>query len=270
MKRRDLIALALAIVVILVGGTLLVKTRLVTSKTQLSERLSTAVEKQDSKLFLKQFDKESQVSRFANLGAKGVLKDWQKNATISDKEIGNRLVNDKNIAGAEYYYQFSVQTRTKFLFFKDYYMSASLTKIKPDADIKKAETTVNKQKVKVSDFNDEFFPGKYHFDSKLKQDGDTVSSWYDFVLTGDPAQFALPFNFDSSDYSDSDDTDYDDSADDEDSDSTDKAYATMNDSEYESKADEIGDALDKTYGEEQSTYSSYDDSQYPDYQGNTK
>ncbi|GAA3601991.1 hypothetical protein [Secundilactobacillus similis] len=268
MKRRDLIALVLAIVVILVGGTLLVKTRLVTSKAQLANQVTTAVEKQDSKLFLKQFDKESKVSRFADLGAKSVLKDWKKHATISPEEIGQRVVADKSISGADNDYRFFVQKKTRFLFFKSYYLRAGLTRLKPDQNSKDGKIKVNGQTVQLSDFDDGFFPGIYDFVTKLKINGIKYSNDYDYSLTGNSATFAFDFEFD--DDSNDSDTNYDDSADDEDSDSTDKAYATMNDSEYESKADEIGDALDKTYGEEQSTYSSYDDSQYPDYQGNTK
>lgn len=270
MKSRDIIALVVGLIIVFGGGSYFVASKLVTSKEELASNVAKSVETQNSQLFLAQFDRESKVSRFADIGAKSVLKDWKKHATISDKEIGQRLVTDRKVSGSEYDYQFSVQKQTRFLFFKSYYLSAGLTRLKPDANSKKSTITLNKKSFKNRDFEVEFFPGTYSFYSELKQDGETYTNDYDYTLTGDPASFAFDFEFDTDDTSETDSNSDTDSSDEEQPGDTDKAYATMNDSEYESNADDIGDKIDKTYGDEQKNYSSYDDSQYPDYQGNTK
>lgn len=260
-KQNNNIVISIIIVIVTISGIFAIKTKAVTSQQKLAENISTALQKQDSKLFLKQFDDNSKKSRFSNLGAKGVLKDWKNNSNLTPKEIAEKIINNKYVPGAEYNYQFSTHKRTRFGFFDDYYLSAKLTKVDPSPYVKDSKTKVNGKTVDNNDFKTGFFPGEYNFESTYKEDGESYTSKYNLYLTGDPSTMKLPF-VGIDDYSSYDDESYDDSDDDYD-DSTD----------YDESAVEqrINDKYDDVYGGEReiSKHSNDDAGKYPAYEGNT-
>lgn len=59
MKKKDIIALAIAVVVILIGGGLFVKTRIAVSENRLAANITKAVQNKDGALFLKQFSQDN-------------------------------------------------------------------------------------------------------------------------------------------------------------------------------------------------------------------
>ncbi len=260
MRRKDLIALILGLVLILLVGCFFIKTRVVVSQNKLAQNITQAIDKQDTKLFLKQVDHASQNSKYTKIGAKSVLKDWQKNATVTTTEVGQRVSKGRTVPGMKYDYRFVVHQKHVLGMFRSYYLTAKLTQIAPDNTVLSSVTKVNGKKVSAKDFDIGFFPGTYHFVSRLNGS----KSGYYFYLTGYPKVMTLTFDDDSNYYNTYEDTE----SNDEDS-SSDDAYPTMDESSESALKNRVGEKYDNVYGDERNNYSSYDDSQYSSYEGNT-
>lgn len=111
MKKKDIIAIAIAVIVVLVGGGLLIKTRIAVSENRLANNITKAVENKDGSLFLKQFSKDNQDIKFSDIGAQSVVKDMHDNATDPTSEIGKIIVDGRTVAGTKVDYSFTVESK---------------------------------------------------------------------------------------------------------------------------------------------------------------
>ncbi|GEO70762.1 hypothetical protein [Levilactobacillus acidifarinae] len=93
MKKKDIVALVIAVVVVLIGGGLFIKTRVAVSENRLASNITKAVQNKDGALFLKQFSKDNQDIKFSDIGAQSVVKDMHDNATDPTSEIG-KIITD--------------------------------------------------------------------------------------------------------------------------------------------------------------------------------
>ena len=96
MKKKDIIALVIAVVVVLVGGSLFIKTRVAVSENRLASNITKSVQNKDGKLFLKQFSKDNQEIKFSDIGAQSVVKDLHDNATDPTRDRKSTRLNSSH------------------------------------------------------------------------------------------------------------------------------------------------------------------------------
>ena len=197
MRRKDLIALIVAVVIVLVGGGLFIKTRVAVSQNRLANNVTKAVQNKDGKLFLKQFSKDDQQIKFSQIGAQGVVKDLHNNATDPASEIGRIIVDGRTVAGTKVDYSFRVASKKVLGLFTSYYLTTRKSPVRvenytgygDDMDIKM--TTGGKtQTVTQHQLSQGLFPGKYDFDitSGGEDDG---SYWVRVAGTGDTIELTV-------------------------------------------------------------------------------
>ena len=181
MKRKDIIALIIVAVVVIIGGGLFVKTKVVVSRDRLASNLTKAVQNQDGKLFLKQFSKDDQNLKFADVGAKSVVKDMHNHSRDSLSEVGRIIVDGGHVSGTEVKYRFTVESKKVLGLFDSYYLTTRRTPVSVEdytgsggpvtIRLKDADNT----KVTKSMLKSGFFPGKYNFDVTS---GDTQGDYW--------------------------------------------------------------------------------------------
>lgn len=171
MKKKDIIALAIAVVVILIGGGLFVKNRIAVSENRLAANITKAVQNKDGALFLKQFSQDNQSIKFSDIGAQSVVKDLHDNATDPTSEIGKIITDGRTVAGTKVDYQFTVESKQVLGLFTSYYLTTrkspvhitNYTGYGDDMDIKMTSGG-KRQTVTKSQLSSGLFPGKYDFD----------------------------------------------------------------------------------------------------------
>lgn len=171
MKKKDIIALAIAVVVILMGGGLFVKTRIAVSENRLAANITKAVQNKDGALFLKQFSQDNQAIKFSDIGAQSVVKDLHDNATDPASEIGKIITDGQTVAGTKVDYQFTVESKQVLGLFTSYYLTTrkspvhvtNYTGYGDDMDIEMTSGG-KRQTVTKSQLSSGLFPGKYDFD----------------------------------------------------------------------------------------------------------
>ncbi|PTM21300.1 hypothetical protein DA798_10980 [Lactobacillus sp. PFC-70] len=171
MKKRDIIALVIAVVVVLVGGSLFIKTRVAVSENRLASNITKAVQNKDGKLFLKQFSKDNQEIKFSDIGAQSVVKDLHDNATDPTSEIGKIITSGQTVSGTKVDYQFTVESKKVLGLFTSYYLTTRKSPVRvlnytgygDDMTIKMTSGGKN-QTITKSQLNSGLFPGRYDFD----------------------------------------------------------------------------------------------------------
>lgn len=182
MKKKDIIALVIVVFVVLAGGLLFVKTRVAVSENRLASNITKAVENKDGKLFLKQFAKDNQDTKFSDIGAQSVMKDMYNNSTDARSEIGRIIVDGRRVAGTKADYHFNVESKKVLGLFNSYYLTTRKSPVKvynytgygDDMTIKLTDGGKN-QTVTKHDLNSGFFPGTYNFDISS---GDTDGTYW--------------------------------------------------------------------------------------------
>lgn len=171
MKKKDIIALAIAAVIIVVGGGLFIKTRVAVSENRLANNITKAVQNKDGALFLKQFSKDNQNIKFSEIGAQSVVKDLHDNATDPTSEIGKIITDGRTVAGTKVDYSFSVESKKVLGLFTSYYLTTRKSPIQvtnytgygDDMTIKLTSGGKN-QTVTKHQLSSGLFPGRYDFD----------------------------------------------------------------------------------------------------------
>jgi len=196
MKQKDLIALGVAAVVIILGGFLFIKTRVVVSQDRLAANITKAVKNEDGDLFLKQFSQDDQDIKYSDVGAKSIVKDMHNNSRDSLSEVGKLLADGETVSGTNVTYHFSVESKKVLGVFTSYYLTTRRTPIRvldytgSGGPVKIKLTDQNNETVSKSELSRGLFPGKYNFKAisgdtsgdywvRLAGDGDTI----DLTLT---------------------------------------------------------------------------------------
>ena len=182
MKKRDIIALVIVVLVVLAGGLLFVKTRVAVSENRLENNITKAVENKDGELFLKQFSKDQQDIKFSDIGAQSVVKDMYNNSTDARSEIGRIIVDGRRVAGTKANYHFDVESKKVLGIFNSYYLTTRKSPVKvynytgygSDFSVKLTDGGKN-QTVTKHDLSSGFFPGTYNFDITS---GDTDGTYW--------------------------------------------------------------------------------------------
>ncbi|MGP4117919.1 hypothetical protein ACS4N0_12355 [Levilactobacillus zymae] len=171
MKKKDMIALAVAVIIVLIGGGLFIKTRVAVSENRLASNITKAVQNKDGALFLKQFSKDNQNIKFSNIGAQSVVKDLHDNATDPASEIGKIITDDRTVAGTKVNYSFTVESKKVMGLFTSYYLTTRKSPVHVTNytgygdDMTITMTSGGKrQTVTKSQLSSGLFPGKYDFD----------------------------------------------------------------------------------------------------------
>lgn len=197
-KQNNVIIVAVAAVVVVLAGFFFVKNRVVVSRDRLASNVTKAVQKEDGKLFLKQFSKDDQQLKYSDVGAKSVVKDLHDHSHDSLSEVGRIIVDGERVSGTEVKYRFSVESKTVLGLFTSYYLTTRRTPVHV-ADYTSGGGPVilklkeaNDERVTKSQLSSGFFPGKYNFNVTSGDyqgsywiwaagDGDTI----DLTLTDD-------------------------------------------------------------------------------------
>lgn len=171
MKKKDMIALIVAVVIVLVGGNFLIKTRVAVSENRLASNINRAVQNKDGKLFLKQFSKDNQNIKFSDIGAQSVVKDLHDNATDPTSEIGKIITDGRTVAGTKVDYRFTVESRKVMGLFTSYYLTTRKSPVQitnytgyGDDMTVKMTSGGKSQTVTKSQLSSGLFPGRYDFD----------------------------------------------------------------------------------------------------------
>lgn len=171
MKKKDMIALIVAVVIVLVGGNLFIKTRVIVSENRLASNINRAVQNKDGKLFLKQFSKDNQNIKFSDIGAQSVVKDLHDNATDPTSEIGKIITDGRTVAGTKVDYRFTVESRRVMGLFTSYYLTTRKSPVQitnytgyGDDMTVKMTSGGKSQTVTKSQLSSGLFPGRYDFD----------------------------------------------------------------------------------------------------------
>lgn len=181
MKKKDIIALAIVVLIVLAGGLLFVKTRVTVSENRLASNITKAVQNKDGKLFLKQFAKDQQDIKFSNIGAQSVVKDMHNNATDSASEIGKIIVDGRTVSGTSTTYHFNVESKKVFGVFDSYYLTTRKSPVKlynytgygDDMTVKLTDGKT--QVITKRQLTSGLFPGKYNLDVSV---GDYDGSYW--------------------------------------------------------------------------------------------
>lgn len=198
MKKKDIIALAIAAVIVVFGGFMFVKTRVAVSENRLAANITKAVQNKDGDLFLKQFSKDQQDIKFSEIGAKSIVADMHNNSTDSISEIGKIIVDGRHVAGTKVTYHFNVESKKVLGLFTSYYLTTRKTPIKlynytGYGDPMRVKITDGKdQTITKRELSSGLFPGKYNLDVSTGDyegpywvhgsgDGDTI----DLEITSD-------------------------------------------------------------------------------------
>jgi len=171
MKKKDIIALIIAVVIVLVGGSLFIKTRVAVSENRLASNITKAVQNKDGALFLKQFSKDNQDIKFSDIGAQSIVKDMHDNSTDSISEIGKIITDGRTVSGTKVDYSFRVESKKVMGLFTSYYLTTRKSPVRvsnytgygDDMTIKLTDGGKN-QTVTKKQLNSGVFPGKYDFD----------------------------------------------------------------------------------------------------------
>lgn len=197
MKKKDIIALAIAAVVIVVGGSLFIKTRVAVSENRLASNITKAVQNKDGALFLKQFSKDNQDIKFSDIGAQSVVKDLHDNATDPTSEIGKIITDGRTVAGTKVDYTFKVESKKVMGLFTSYYLITRKSPIQvtnytgygDDMTIKMTNGGKN-QTITKSQLSSGLFPGRYDFD--ITSGGtDDGSYWVRVAGDGGPIELSV-------------------------------------------------------------------------------
>lgn len=171
MKKKDMIALIVAVVIVLVGGNLFIKTRVIVSENRLASNINRAVQNKDGKLFLKQFSKDNQNIKFSDIGAQSVVKDLHDNATDPTSEIGKIITDGRTVAGTKVDYRFTVESKKVMGLFTSYYLTTRKSPVQitnytgyGDDMTVKMTNGGKSQTVTKSQLSSGLFPGRYDFD----------------------------------------------------------------------------------------------------------
>jgi len=171
MKKKDIIALIIAVVIVLVGGSMFIKTRVAVSENRLASNITKAVQNKDGALFLKQFSKDNQDIKFSDIGAQSIVKDMHDNSTDSISEIGKIITDGRTVSGTKVDYSFRVESKKVMGLFTSYYLTTRKSPVRvsnytgygDDMTIKLTDGGKN-QTVTKKQLNSGVFPGKYDFD----------------------------------------------------------------------------------------------------------
>lgn len=179
-KRNNGTVLVVLAVLVILGGIYGVKKRLVVSRDQLAENLTTAVQKEDGKLFLKQFSKDEQKLKFSDVGAQSVVKDMHNHSRDSLSEVGRIIVDGQRVTGTEVKYHFNVESKKVLGVFTSYYLTTrrspvELTDLTGSGGSVTVKLKDKQQRVSKQQLQSGFFPGKYTFDI---QSGDTQGDYW--------------------------------------------------------------------------------------------
>lgn len=126
-----------------------------TSRNSLRNKYNEAVKNNDTKALLALFPKKQTESRFADVGAKELIK-----SNKSFEDIEKASSNDN----------FSITEGKHLLFFKNYSLNASTTIIGKGNAPKDGTLTIGDRKVDDNDFKTAFFPGTYKIKLKVKNE----------------------------------------------------------------------------------------------------
>ncbi|TGD17552.1 hypothetical protein [Levilactobacillus suantsaiihabitans] len=198
MKKKDIIALAIAAVIVVFGGVMFVKTQVAVSENHLAANITKAVQNKDGDLFLKQFSKDQQDIKFSEIGAKSVVTDMHNNSTDSISEIGKIIVDGRHVAGTKVTYHFNVESKKVLGLFNSYYLTTRKSPVKlynytGYGDSMQVKITDGKdQTITKRELSSGLFPGKYNLDVSTGDyegaywvhgsgDGDTI----DLEITSD-------------------------------------------------------------------------------------
>jgi len=168
MKKKDIIALVIVVLVILAGGILFIKTRVAVSENHLAANITKAVEKKDGNLFLKQFSKDQQDIKFSEIGANSIVKDMHNNSTDSISEIGKIIVDGRHVAGTSVTYHFNVESKKVLGIFDSYYLTTRKSPVKVynytgyGDDLSFKVTDGKDQTITKRELSNGLFPGKYN------------------------------------------------------------------------------------------------------------
>lgn len=171
MKRKDLIAGSLIVVLLLVVGGFFVKTRVAVSENRLAANITKAVQNKDGALFLRQFSKDTQGIKFSDIGAQSVVKDLHDNATDPTSEIGKIITDGRTVVGTKVNYRFAVERKKVLGLFDSYYLTTRKSPVTvtdytgygDDMTITMTSGGRN-QTVTQRQLRSGLFPGRYDFD----------------------------------------------------------------------------------------------------------
>jgi len=168
MKKKDIIALIIAVVIVLVGGSLFIKTRVAVSENRLASNITKAVQIKDGALFLKQFSKDNQDIKFSDIGAQSIVKDMHDNATDSTSEIGKIITDGRTVSGTKVDYSFRVESKKVMGLFTSYYLTPRKSPVKVynytgyGDDLSFKVTDGKDQTITKRELSNGLFPGKYN------------------------------------------------------------------------------------------------------------
>lgn len=179
--RNNGIIVIIIVVALLLGGFFFVKDRVVVSRDQLAANITKAVQKQDGKLFLKQFSKDDQELKFSSVGAKSVVKDMHNHSRDSLSEVGRIIVDGQRVAGTHAKYHFTVESKQVLGMFTSYYLTTRRTPIRvldytgSDGPVTVKLEDADNQQISKQQLSSGFFPGKYNL--KVRS-GDTQDDYW--------------------------------------------------------------------------------------------
>ncbi|MDC6397288.1 zinc-ribbon domain-containing protein [Lactiplantibacillus pentosus] len=196
--RNNVVIVAVIAVVLILGGFFFIKNRVVVSRDQLASNITKAVQKQDSKLFLKQFSKDDQDLKYSEIGAKSVVKDMHNHSRDSLSEVGRIIIDGQRVAGTHAKYHFSVESKRVLGLFTSYYLTTRRTPIRVlDYTGSGGPVTVkledaDNQQLSKQQLSSGFFPGKYNLKVRSGDSEDDYWIWpngdgetIDLTLTSD-------------------------------------------------------------------------------------
>ncbi|WP_432374566.1 zinc-ribbon domain-containing protein [Lactiplantibacillus pentosus] len=196
--RNNVVIVAVIAVVLILGGFFFIKNRVVVSRDQLASNITKAVQKQDSKLFLKQFSKDDQDLKYSEIGAKSVVKDMHNHSRDSLSEVGRIIIDGQRVSGTHAKYHFSVESKRVLGLFTSYYLTTRRTPIRVlDYTGSGGPVTVkledaDNQQLSKQQLSSGFFPGKYNLKVRSGDSEDDYWIWsngdgetIDLTLTSD-------------------------------------------------------------------------------------
>lgn len=169
MKKEKVIG-AIVILIALAGGIFLKFGMKNSNSSSKNSDLTTIIQNQDTKSFLKKFPADETKSQLSEIGAKSILVDWNQNSNISLSEITPALKNGNEIAGVKNNYHIKYQEPKKWQFFKKAQLTTLDSKVIVPKQLKKASISINGKNVTYKEITqNNLFPGEYHFKVQLNK-----------------------------------------------------------------------------------------------------
>lgn len=174
MKKDKVIATILILAALAVGIFYKFGVSHQNSNATKNDNLVQIIQNQDSKAFLKLFDKKTTESSISEIGAKSVLNDWNQNSKEDLNEIPVTLKNGGKVSGSNNNYHIKYEETTKMLFMKQSKPTTMTSKLIVPSKLKRASIKVDGKSVSYSDLTkNNLFPGVYNFKVKLDKDEST-------------------------------------------------------------------------------------------------